>query len=239
MRPTSLACVLLAIALPASSRGVDELLWEVNRNWASSGTTYFDGATCHVESTSPCPREMGWQGNELTWSFSIPPERLSAPYVRFELAVDRVSEPIEMEVAAGADGSGLTTQGVLVVDSVGIHRLRIAADTFRAGQGNRIRLSGSNDAGYGEPSGVRWRSAGLYLDDPSPPPVDDGELLDDTEWRACRYFWEQTLPGGLVLDPVGTDVSSIAAVGFGASVLTILAERSGSRPRWTVSADAA
>jgi hypothetical protein len=82
---------------------------------------------------------------------------------------------------------------------------------------------------------------GLYRHYAVPPDVSDADLLDDTQWRACRYFYEQAFPNGLVLDTMGSDVASIAATGFGLTALTILAERAGvgTNPRWTISREAA
>jgi hypothetical protein len=69
-----------------------------------------------------------------------------------------------------------------------------------------------------------------------PPPPAEAAFLDDLEHRAFRYFWEQADPHtGLVLDRARSDgapsdahqhnAASIAATGFGLTVLCIAAER--------------
>ncbi|MFO8034963.1 MAG: glucoamylase family protein [Candidatus Bipolaricaulota bacterium] len=53
--------------------------------------------------------------------------------------------------------------------------------------------------------------------------AEDEELLDEIQYRAFRYFWEQVVPDtGLVLDRSQPDApSSIAAVGFGLAAIVI------------------
>ncbi|MDP3791311.1 MAG: glucoamylase family protein, partial [Candidatus Omnitrophota bacterium] len=63
-------------------------------------------------------------------------------------------------------------------------------------------------------------------------------LLDETEAKACKYFYDQilTTPGanGLVKDTCYTNYSSTAATGFGLTALCIMANRHGSSPYWTI-----
>ena len=63
-------------------------------------------------------------------------------------------------------------------------------------------------------------------------------LLDETEARACKYFYDQILTtteaNGLVKDTCYTNYSSTAATGFGLSALSIMASRYGSSFYWTV-----
>ncbi len=225
--------------LGASAFALDEVLWERNALWEDSGATYFNGARCEAEGTARCPREMGWQGNEFTWMFSLPPDAAKTPDLRFELTVDLVLQPVVASVAAGPAGTSLVSVGTLPVEGPGIYRITISSGRFAPGGRNEIRLKGDNEVGFGEPSGIRWISAGLYRRYDEAPAASDEELLDDTQWRACRYFYEQSFPSGLVRDTLGSSAASMAATGFGLTVLTILSERAGSTPRWSISAASA
>jgi len=63
-------------------------------------------------------------------------------------------------------------------------------------------------------------------------------LMDETEAKACKYFYDQALMTtgavGLVKDTCYTNYSSTAATGFGLTALCIMANRSGSSAYWTV-----
>lgn len=63
-------------------------------------------------------------------------------------------------------------------------------------------------------------------------------LLDETEAKACKYFYDQILTTtaayGLVKDTCYSSYSSTAATGFGLTALCIMANRSGSTANWTV-----
>jgi hypothetical protein len=63
-------------------------------------------------------------------------------------------------------------------------------------------------------------------------------LLDETEAKACKYFYDQALTTagavGLVKDTCYTNYSSTAATGFGLTALCIMANRSGSSAYWIV-----
>ncbi len=218
---------------------LDEVLWEKNSAWAPADTTYFDGAVCALDGADACPREMGWQGNRLAWRFALPADAAKTPELRLELIVDRFFNAVTIEVLAGPEGAQGAAVGSLAVQATGIYRLRIPASAFRAGGLNEIALRGDCEVGYGKPSGIRWAVVGLYRHYDAPPAVTDRELLDDTQWRACRYFFEQAFGNGLVLDTQGAGAASMAAVGFGATAMTILAERAGTTPRWTISRDRA
>jgi hypothetical protein len=177
-------------SLPA----LDEVLWERNKGWSDAGVTYFDGARCAVEGPGSCPREMGWQGNELAWEFPLAADADRTSLLRFELSVDRVFHAVSIEVSAGPAGETPASAGSLELNSPGVYRILVPSEKFRAGSRNQIILHGDNAVGFGEPAGIRWMSAGLYRHYPDPPSTSDEDLLDDTQWRACRYFHEQALP---------------------------------------------
>jgi hypothetical protein len=63
-------------------------------------------------------------------------------------------------------------------------------------------------------------------------------LLDETEAKACKYFYDQILTttgsNGLVKDTCCTNYSSTAATGFGLTSLCIMASRYGTSPYWTI-----
>jgi hypothetical protein len=238
IRSAAVAALFAAAGAPAGA-ALDEVLWERNRDWADAGVTYFDGIRCAADGADSCPREMGWQGSRLAWTFPLPADAARTPSLRFELSIDRVGTPVTVTVRAGPAGGPLVEAGSLRIESAGVHRLPISSEAFRPDVRNEIALAGDNAAGYGEPSGIRWFSAGLYRHEPDPPEVADEDLLDDTEWRACRFFWEQAGTSGLVLDKLGAEESSIAATGFGATAMTILAARWGTAPRWTVAPEEA
>jgi len=220
-----------------SPLALDEVLWERNTSWASSSLTYASGFDCDVGSARACPREMGWQGREVRWTFELDADGAGVDELRFELVVTHVVTPVNVTISAGPSGAFPAEVGTWRIDSPRVWRLEIPASHFRAGARNVVRMRGDNRVGTGNPSGVVWHAAGLYRHYPAPPVVSDAELLDDTQWRACRYFWEQSSPNGLVYDTAGSEVASIAAVGFGATVMTILAERfdSATAERWTIS----
>jgi hypothetical protein len=223
-------CILSA----GSALPLDEVLWEKNRGWASSGWTYFDGSVCAPGEEGTCPQEMGWQGNSITWSFTLPADAAKTQDLRFEISVLKAFEPLEISIFAGPSGGLLAAAGSIQVSVPQVHRIVMPSALFQPGARNLIRMEGDNPVGYGEPSGIRWVSVGLYRHYVAPPSVTDEELLDDTERRACRYFYEQVFPNGLVLDAVGSRVASIAAVGFGATAMTIVADRTGSSPLWSL-----
>ena len=68
----------------------------------------------------------------------------------------------------------------------------------------------------------------------APPVLTDEQLLDQTQARAARYFWDQVLGNGFVRDATGTAHASIAATGFGLAVLAVIAERYDSSVEWTI-----
>jgi len=88
-------------------------------------------------------------------------------------------------------------------------------------------------------------AVGLLLDAPGAlsGPLPDPELLDQTEAKAARYFWEEAfVNNGFVWDGDYTPLnlrSSIAATGFGLAALVVMAERYGTSPEWTITPEQA
>ncbi len=98
-----------------------------------------------------------------------------------------------------------------------------------------LLIGACNNSSHGIASGKAY----LYKIVCSGQPVRTANsLLDDTEAKACKYFYDQTLrtigANGLVKDTCYTKYSSIAATGFGLSALCIMASRYGNSPYWTV-----
>ncbi len=65
------------------------------------------------------------------------------------------------------------------------------------------------------------------------PNISDSDLLDQTEAKAAKYFYEQSLSNGLVKDTSKVNFSSIAATGFGLAAFTAMDERYGTNSNWT------
>ena len=68
----------------------------------------------------------------------------------------------------------------------------------------------------------------------TPRVLDDAAFLDLVQHTAFDYFWYETNPhNGLVRDRSGAALSSIAAVGFGLSALTVLVPHAAASPNHT------
>ncbi|GEM_PF-4311074 len=96
-------------------------------------------------------------------------------------------------------------------------------------------IGASNNSLNGALSGKAY----LYKITCSSPPARIPEaLLDETQAKACKYFYDQVLNTaaayGLVKDTCYSDYSSIAATGFGLTSLCVMASRYGTSPYWTI-----
>jgi len=189
--------VLIALLAAAPVSALDEVIWEKTDGWADAGFTYFSGSSCDVSGGGLCRREMGWQGNNLTFTFVSPADVGTTADLVFEFAVDLVARTVDVSFSAGAAGSSLADAGTLRIDRPGLHRASMSSALFVADGNNAIRLRGDNPVGFGQPSGFRWLTAALERSYSSPPDVSPEELLDDTQRRAYRYFYEQSYANGL------------------------------------------
>ena len=61
----------------------------------------------------------------------------------------------------------------------------------------------------------------------------DLALLDSTQAKAAKYFYEQSISNGFVKDTSVKTFSSIAGTGFGLAALTVMAQRYGTTTEWS------
>jgi len=65
------------------------------------------------------------------------------------------------------------------------------------------------------------------------PVLSNSELLDSTQAKAAKYFYEQSISNGFVKDTSVKSFSSIAGTGFGLAAFTVMAQRYGTTAEWS------
>jgi len=121
-------------------------LWEVNPNPLS--LLYFSSATCNVLTKSYCPAEMGWEGNKVTYSFTLPygdlTEGLDLKFYVINMNY-RNTPNVKLKVSAGSSTASLAVvDPAFEIDTLGELSVRIPTSYFKQGATNYIQLFGTN-----------------------------------------------------------------------------------------------
>lgn len=141
-----------------------KVLWSIMPTY---GGKYFGEISCKVTSPKGCPPELGWEGNKVTYSFTLPTGVLTDNLVlNFDVIYRNygVSKDVLLKISAGGSTTLKVVNPSLDINKTGPYQVLIPTNYFTQGTTNYIQLYGTNitPVGYGtNPPNFKIDSIGL------------------------------------------------------------------------------